>query len=480
MTLEEKCCCSGTRKIYLDVFGWLFTFTLWGLLLSIIIINSTEEDRWSKIRTLLIIFLCLYILYLIIEFCSSTSKFLCNIKNKETIKNEIRRLFNTSPRITFFAECYHYETYTYTTTDERGNNIQKTDTRKVITYNTSSQFNYRSVKDVSGEVPLRLDENILEKKYYLKLELRKQIDFEDINSKNDYENQKNNFYQINKVRDEYMDFSESWDLPGIITNNLVKISDKGKFPVNFGLFFIFTLLTFVEFYKLFINSVSIDKIFTIKKIISTRNDLNNQENNINNFENNNVFSNENLSSSRIYSNDERRNINNNNINNNINDDIDNDINNNINNNNIYNNVNNNSEIKIDLPSKKEVKKQNQEIKNEEILDSEIIKYKSKKEDEIIYNDSKNKDKSNNSSINEAPAPIYLKQGREALNSDEIDDKENEIKESEKSNSKRKNNNEVNKELKNEKDNISDITQNDCNFNYIIDVNILNNNDNENQ
>ena len=56
--------------------------------------------------------------------------------------------------------------------------------------------------------------------------------------------------------------------------DLVKIDAEDPKSVNFGLFFVFTIITFVEFYKLYINSFCVYQKFKIRKIVSTRYDLN--------------------------------------------------------------------------------------------------------------------------------------------------------------------------------------------------------------
>ena len=62
--------------------------------------------------------------------------------------------------------------------------------------------------------------------------------------------------------------------PGLIHHNLVKIGQSDSCLVNFGWFTIFTLLTLVEFYKMYINSLFVFQGYKIRKIISTRYDLN--------------------------------------------------------------------------------------------------------------------------------------------------------------------------------------------------------------
>ena len=93
----------------------------------------------------------------------------------------------------------------------------------------------------------------------------------------DYRNAKNNFYDRNRDKDEFFDFKETKIIPGIMHHNLIKLRESEPCTVNYFLFVIFTILTLVEFYKPYVNSFCIEQKFKIRKIISTRYDLNNPE-----------------------------------------------------------------------------------------------------------------------------------------------------------------------------------------------------------
>ena len=57
-------------------------------------------------------------------------------------------------------------------------------------------------------------------------------------------------------------------------HNLVKLHDKESCMINFFWFFIFTILTFAEFYKIYFDSCCVFQKFKVRKLISTRYDLN--------------------------------------------------------------------------------------------------------------------------------------------------------------------------------------------------------------
>ena len=71
-----------------------------------------------------------------------------------------------------------------------------------------------------------------------------------------------------------MDFNETRTINGLIHHNLIKIGQNDPCIVSFGWFSIFTLLTIVEFYKIYINSFFVYQSYKIRKIISTRYNLN--------------------------------------------------------------------------------------------------------------------------------------------------------------------------------------------------------------
>ena len=79
---------------------------------------------------------------------------------------------------------------------------------------------------------------------------------------------------MNRILDTHFDFSENRYIPGVVEYNLVKITDEEPACINFGLFFLLTVLTFVELYKIYMNHFSLSQDFTIKKVISTSYDLN--------------------------------------------------------------------------------------------------------------------------------------------------------------------------------------------------------------
>jgi hypothetical protein len=182
--------------------------------------------------------------------------------------------FRSPPSIIFDCQCYHYEIVHYSTRDSKGNEHYHTRHDKVVTYTESYSMPFYSARDVSGLFYLNCDEAFVKKKLYIKLELQEEINFADEISYLDYEIYKEEFWKRNRFRDVYMDFNETRKVPGLIHHNLIKIGQKEPWFVSFGWFMITTLLTVCEFYKLYINTLFVYQEFKIRKILSTRYNLN--------------------------------------------------------------------------------------------------------------------------------------------------------------------------------------------------------------
>ena len=215
-----------------------------------------------------------YFFYLVLEFCSPTSKYLCNKSTDQGMYQKMGVHFRTPPEIRFHCECYHYRTVHYTTRDKNGHVHHHTRREKVVTYTETYSLPYYSERDVSGLFYLNCDAAYVQKKHYIKLELREEINFADAISYMDYEYEKDRFWRRNRFRDVHFDFRESRIIPGMAHHNLVRLTVKEPCTVNYFFFLLFTLLTFSEFYKSYVNSFCVYQKFKVRKLVSTRYDLN--------------------------------------------------------------------------------------------------------------------------------------------------------------------------------------------------------------
>ena len=186
-----------------------------------------------------ILFGILYLIYLILEFCSPTSRYLCHKSSDQRMYSKMGRNFRTPPEICFHCECYHYINVTYYTRDKNGHRHRHTRREKRVSYRENYIFPYYSERDVSGLFYLNCGKAYIEKKHYF-------------------------------------NFWETRTIPGMEHHNLVKLSENEPCMVNFFFFFLFTLLTFAEFYVIYVDSCCIYQKFKVRKIVSTRYDLNQQ------------------------------------------------------------------------------------------------------------------------------------------------------------------------------------------------------------
>lgn len=267
-------------NICFSILCWIVSLSLWGLI-GYITINiyfiKKDGDNMNDLNSTCYSCLGLYALYLIMEFCSPTARYLIHKRSNEGIKRKMGELFKTRPSIKFSVECYHYETEYYTERNSKGEDVQKSRQVKVVSHRETEYFDYYSVRDISGLLNLNCDQAQIRNKCYIKLELKEEMNFADAISVSDYEAQKEDFKERNRKRDDYMDFSESWSLPGITHHNLIKIGNYEPCTVNCFWYILFTLFTLAQFYKSYVASFCIYQNYKIRKIMSTRYDLHSPE-----------------------------------------------------------------------------------------------------------------------------------------------------------------------------------------------------------
>ena len=276
----------------------------------------------------IIILIIVYVLYLIAQFCSSTASLLCNKTNEMGIKIIMENLVRTHPEIQFYCECYHYETRTVRYNPPKkgggkkiggkkpgggggknigGNRVPassgrpniggrgpatsgksnigsrgpvgggtrvRTERKRITTWRETASFPYYSARDVSGLFQLNNSREAAMGKVYVKLVLTPEINFADELTYMDYEYFRNDFYNRNRPKDQYMDYRETRTVPGLNNFNLVCIRDQEPCGVNICMFILFTIIPLAELYKCYINSYCLDQSFKIRKLISTRYDLN--------------------------------------------------------------------------------------------------------------------------------------------------------------------------------------------------------------
>ena len=302
-------CCSGKT---IDTMAKIVQIIV--ILLIVLFVASFFIDLKIKSIIWIILFIIFYVIYLFLEFFSPTCKFICNKTNNAGLKSILGSIFKAGPIFSIHCECYHFETHSVAvratppkkhskggksggskkaskkiggsigkkvgkTSQSKGGVSNKTkyrtSTKKVVTHRETVYFPYSSCIDISGAFVLNCDREKAMGKVYVKLELFKNISFADDNTKTDYQNFKTNFYNRNKNRDKQISMSESTELPGFKDFHFINIRDTEPCGINLGLYIIFTIIPLVELYKSYVNSYCIDQQFTIKKVVSSKGNLNN-------------------------------------------------------------------------------------------------------------------------------------------------------------------------------------------------------------
>ena len=183
------------------------------------------------------------------------------------IEETMKELFSDGPKIEITVTCYHN-----VSTDDGG--FEK------VTYKEIFNFDYYSWKDISGI--FRLESNEAKKKKYpfILLEIDHDIYFADSMSIDDLNQMKEELIKKNKDRDKNIRITVNKIIPGLEKFNLICIDPKNVpcFDFNITLFYTFIFIPpLCEFYKIYLDCHYYCQTFKIRKVISTRNNLNNDE-----------------------------------------------------------------------------------------------------------------------------------------------------------------------------------------------------------
>jgi hypothetical protein len=264
---------SRRRKTPLDYACIVFQALVIIAFIILIIAASGEKKKifHQNESVMYVIFVMIYIVYLVLEFCSTSCSYLIHKVSSVGIYDKMYRLVSTHPEIIFHCETFHYEyRQDY---NNRGNNRGSTKT-KVVTYREDYSMPYYSSRDVSGLFVLNCDKNLVQNKAYIQLELLAEINFADNITYMDYEAVRSDFYMKNRPRDYYMTYYEKRIIPGLTQYNLIKIADNEPFYVNILFFILSAIFICAEFYKCYVDKLCVPQRFSVRKIISTRYDLN--------------------------------------------------------------------------------------------------------------------------------------------------------------------------------------------------------------
>ena len=219
-----------------------------------------------------------YVIYIIIvEMYSHARNFLLNKNSTKSIYNKLKELYKSPPILKVSISCFHYEIKIEETSTSSGKRVKRKKKIKVETYSEKRNFSFYSFRDISGLFRVDLNNEIFRNKTYIKLNLDTVISFADSISCYDYQIFKEQFINENRNKDMKMDFRENFYIHNLSRNNLIKIKDEEPFYFNFFFFFLCTILTMALPYEIMLDNISIEGKYQIKKIISTRYNLNSYE-----------------------------------------------------------------------------------------------------------------------------------------------------------------------------------------------------------
>ena len=258
---------------------WTIQVLLW-MSLILIIVGFSVKDFWKTHPEVVFPpFAIFYLVYWINLFCSATFSYLLHQKESQSIYNYMSNLFYSPAQIEFNITCYHYNTRQYIYKDSNGREQWRTETYRENSFSEISNFKYMSWRDISG--PFILNTQGFEgdpKLAMVKLRLEFNIEFANDGTVNDFEAQKNYFIQKNQFKDTHYDFNQSNSLNGFNEYNLVSLGENPNPRIGMCYLILSTFLCLNEFYKMYVDSYCIHQDFRISKVLSTRTNLNLQQN----------------------------------------------------------------------------------------------------------------------------------------------------------------------------------------------------------
>ena len=252
--------CYGWSKQIFYIFSWIIIITF---------INSDDFNAglFALFLLSILLSLVLYSISIVQVFLpGKTFKLLDNINENESIHEIMKKLFKEKPVVNIGCSCYHLVTRTYTSTDAQGNTTTTTTTVAVTTYVEHQQLNIFSYIDISGI--FRLKET---NKSFIQLELGKEINFNDELTMLDAENIRNELYLKNKHRDVFISVNINRIIPSMKDYYLIKLrKNKNYCLLQKWVYILSAFLMVDQFYKTYLDCISSHQFFVIKKIVSSR------------------------------------------------------------------------------------------------------------------------------------------------------------------------------------------------------------------
>ena len=214
-----------------------------------------------------------YAIYLALEFCSVTYKYLEDFNPDSTIKNKMDQWITLKPNISIEWDCYHYEERKVTETDSNGKRHTTTETEKVSKDWGTYDFKYYSCRDISGKFSLESNSCL---NSYVLLNISSSVEFANKETISDYNKEYNRIDSYSR-KDTYFDLKEIRTIYSLSENQIVLTNKCCCCFINKCIFIFFIIICLVEFYKILFYCMGSVKYFTVKKAVSTRKDLGDNE-----------------------------------------------------------------------------------------------------------------------------------------------------------------------------------------------------------
>ena len=262
------------------VWDWIIQLSLWATIPLFIYSFQQQESTVNEIDTLmplttgLLVFL--YIVYLVNNLLfSRLFRFLYTLSKQKPLHKVISSIVNKAPKVSFIFDFYHYANGRVNSNYTEASSLSNDASSKVITHSETLDFKIYSYRDISGVLCLMSNNKC--KKRFVSLKLDFELNFADTITMYDYIKQKNDYCNENKWRDEHLDFTEMRSIPDTFHEKLIKIDNDVPMYLQWYVFVGFLLCGIVELYKLFMQLFIIRERYVIRKLISSRNVVDNCE-----------------------------------------------------------------------------------------------------------------------------------------------------------------------------------------------------------
>jgi hypothetical protein len=197
-------------------------------------------------------------------FTSPVWKYLKNKTTDKAIYETMQSHFSKAPVITLTTKSYHID------------RMDK-DRRRWFTHEENVDFKYYSWKDVSGTFHLDLEQPN-KKPMYLLLRVKNEINFADTITVDDYTRMKKDLYARNASRDENIEETEQRTYEGYKEYTLVKLGEDDSCYFNKCVLVIMLMCSLGVLFCWAFEKRIIKQSFVVKKLVSTRYNLLEEEN----------------------------------------------------------------------------------------------------------------------------------------------------------------------------------------------------------